>query len=309
MLYHVYGFGMKDTANNLELLDIYNRIKKNAEALTSYIQNLPNSDLRTTAIKLPIDGKEYRVLSDDESGRAMEIYSQFNAKLDQDPSRPLRLPGVIQISKQHQLPVSELVAELNAEKERFESLYIELTKGLDARKRAKKVHDALGSTSYITLQITRKITCICIELVYMGLSYHKKPNIVTLSKTEVLNRLGFLQDRPSNNAPMTEWNRTIKEAIKKVELLVEGKYLYRFTKGSFYRPMLNVKFADGRVEQPSASMPVIYFTDEFIKVNLPRKHDNAKRRSDREFNPECPDLAFANIHIRRLDEPQMIRED
>ena len=154
---------MKDTANNLELLDIYNRIKKNAEALTSYIQNLPNSDLRTTAIKLPIDGKEYRVLSDDESGRAMEIYSQFNAKLDQDPSRPLRLPGVIQISKQHQLPVSELVAELNAEKERFESLYIELTKGLDARKRAKKVHDALGSTSYITLQITRKITCICID--------------------------------------------------------------------------------------------------------------------------------------------------
>lgn len=300
---------MKDTANNLELLAIYNRIKKNAEALTAYIQNLPNSDFRITAIKLPIDGKEYRVLSDDELGQAMGIYSQFNAKLDQDPSRPLRLPGVIQISKQHQAPVYELVTNINAEKEKFESLYIESTKGLDARKRAKRVHDALGSSSFITLQITRKITCICNELVYMGLSYHKKPNIVTLSKTDVLNRLGFLQDRPSNNAPLAEWNRIIKEAIDKVELLVEGKYLYRFTKGSYYRPMLNVKFADGHVEQPSASVPVIYFTDEFIKVNLPRKHDNVKRRSDREFNPECPDLDFANIHIRKLDELQTIRED
>ncbi|WP_394222731.1 DNA replication terminus site-binding protein [Alteromonas gracilis] len=293
---------MKKTANNLELLATYKRIKENTESLTNYIRRLPTSDLRITAIKLPLDGKEYRVLTDDELDQAINIYTQFSAKMDQDPSRPLRLPGVIQMPKQHQQTVSEIINYINTEKERFESLYIDMTKGLDARKRAKVVHDALGSTSFITLQITRKVTCVCDELIYMGLSYHKKPNIVTLTKKEVLNRLGFLQDRPSQNAPIAEWKRTIKEARDRVELLVEGKYLYRYTKGSYYRPMLNIKSAQGRVEQPSASMPVFYFADDNIKVNLPRKHDNSKRRSDRAFNPECPDLAFANIHIRKVDE-------
>ena len=89
----------------------------------------------------------------------------------------------------------------------------------------------------------------------------------------------------------------------------EKKYQFRYTKGSYYRPMLNVKFSDERVKQPSASLPVIYFTDEFIKVNLPRKQDNTKRRRDRQFNPEFPDLDFANIHIRKVDDEKTIRED
>tara|TARA_Y100000310_G_scaffold116091_1_gene114730 strand:- start:28528 stop:29412 length:885 start_codon:yes stop_codon:yes gene_type:complete len=292
---------MKKTANNLELLGIYKRIKEAADDLTTYIHNLPNSDIKIAAIKLPVDGKDYRVLDDTEFKQAIDIYSQFTAKLDQDPSRPLRLPGVLQIATAHQQPVSHLVAQINTEKKRFEALYIKITKGLDARKRAKRVHDVLGSTSYITLQITRKIICISDELTYMGLSYHKKPNIVSLSKTEVLNKLGFLEDRPLSNVPISEWKRTVKEAKDRVELLIEGEYQYRYTKGSYYRPMLNIKLVNGKVKQPSASMPVIYFTDDYMKVNFPRKHDNSKRRSDRTFDPKYPDLAFANIHIRKVD--------
>jgi|GEM_PF-3102252 hypothetical protein len=300
---------MKKTANNLELLDIYKRIKQAADDLTSYIHGLPSSDIKIAAIKLPVDGKDYRVLDDTELKQAIDIYSQFSAKLDQDPSRPLRLPGVIQIATAHQLPVSDLVANINAEKERFEALYIKMTKDLDARKRAKRVHDALGSTSYITLQITRKIKCIHDELIYMGISYHRKPSIVSLTKTEVLNRLGTYMDRLMSNVPIAESNRIVKAAIERVELMDEKKYQFRYTKGSYYRPMLNVKFSDERVKQPSASLPVIYFTDEFIKVNLPRKQDNTKRRRDRQFNPEFPDLDFANIHIRKVDDEKTIRED
>lgn len=291
---------MKETADNLALLSIYNRIEADTKALSEYLYSLSPSDYSVSAIALPIEGKDYRSLSGIELEQAFDIYSQFKAKLDQDPSRPLRLPGVIQVKKHHHSQMTSIIHKINAAKDEFDALYKTMTKGLEPRKRAKRVHSALGSSSFITLQITRNIAYINDEVIYLGVSYHKKPNIVSLSKTEVLNRLALLQDRPMLGYSVSEWRLMIKNNQERVELLDETQYQFRFTKGSYYRPMVNVKFADGKVEQPSASIPVIVFTDEFVKVNLPRKHDNIKRRSDRVFDPESPNLAFAHIHIRQL---------
>lgn len=291
---------MKETDDNRALLAIYKRIETDTKAFTEYLYSLSPSDYSISAIALPVEGKDYRLLRGIELEQAFDIYNQFKAKLDQDPSRPLRLPGVIQVKKHHESQLTSIIHKINAAKDEFDVLYKTMTKGLEPRKRAKRVHSALGSSSFITLQITRNITFVNNEVIYLGVSYHKKPNIVSLSKSDVLNRLGLLQDRPMMDFSDSEWRQMIKNNKERIELLDESQYQFRFTKGSYYRPMLNVKFADGRVEQPSASIPVIVFTDEFVKVNLPRKHDNTKRRSDRLFDPESPNLSFANIHIRQL---------
>ncbi len=289
---------MKEADKNQALLKIYNRIETETKVLSDYLYALSPTDYSISAIALPVEGKDYRLLHGIELEQAIDIYGQFKAKLDQDPSRPSRTPGVIQVKKHHQSQMTSIINKINAAKDEFDVQYKKMTKGLEPRKRAKRVHSALGSSSFITLQITRNITYINDEVIYMGISYHKKPNIVALSKTEVLNRLALLQDRPMMGYSESKWRQLVKSNTERVELMDESQYHFRFTKGSYYRPMVNVKLASGKVEQPSASIPVVVFTDEYIKVNLPRKHDNAKRRSDRLFDPGSPNLTFANIHIR-----------
>ena len=288
---------MKDTSLNLELLRVFNIIESLALRLTALLHDISDHEKSVCAIKLPLEGKHYTLLERSEHGQVMEVFCQFKAKLEQDPSRPYRLPGVIQISRNHENEIALLVKEINDQKAEFESLIKKMTKGLDARSKAKRIHNALGSNAYITLQVVRKICCISDALNYIGITYHKKPNVALLTKQDVLNRLSAMYDRPKAEMPVNQWNDFINGRREAIELLDEADYSFRVTRGSYYRPMLNVRYENGKVAQPSASIPVIVFTDTFIPVSFPRFNDNEKQRSDLVFDQSSPDLSFADIHI------------
>jgi len=292
---------MEQTDKSKQLVALYEGINEGCTLLHNYLDKLDESEYEITAISLSTEGKKYRVLSSIEHGNVIDAYTEFSAKIDQDPSRPLRVPGVIQVNESHKAYLSELIGCINDKKKAFETLCRSMTKGMVARKKAKCIHDALGSTSYVTLQITRKIPFLMQKLNYLGITYHKKPNVVILEKNDVLNRLAIIQERPIKGYSQQEWQSLLKEQRERVELLDETQYCFRATKAPYYRPMVNARSEDGEVFQPSASLPVIVFTEKFMKVSLPRLTDNAKRRSDKQFDPAHPNLQFANIHIRRVN--------
>lgn len=293
-------FMVNNTAENkLELLTRFKRIQSLCETFSDALHETDCTNKTVTCIVLPNEGKKYSRLAKEDESRAFNVYSLFKARVDQDPSRPHRLPGVIQLSTSLKPLILPLIDDINHAKSAFEEQSKLLTQGMDPRNKAKTIHTALGSSAFITLQITRKIAVIDTALSYIGITYHKKPSLTALSKKDVLNRLSQLFDRPRKGYSNDNWTLMIKESVRRVELLDGSRYQFRVSKCAYYRPMVNAKQKDGKLLQPSASIPVIVFTDTPLPVNLPRFHDNENVRSDRQYDPAQPNLSYANIHISK----------
>ncbi|MFC0118244.1 hypothetical protein ACFFK7_10020 [Pseudoalteromonas xiamenensis] len=300
----------QQTAFQIDLQRSYEAIKSATREFIEYLQAVPTTDYRCTLMAIKPNQKEFSLVEADDVWQHLKIYSQFELTAEQLPTHAVRVPGVIQIRTKHMPPLLALIARINELKQGMIDLKADYKCRHRLPEHTVRRHVMKALKSVHQLQLTRFISAIEGPVRYVGLTVHKKPNSKNVSKEQALNMVSELYDKAYPSGFNTDsWQSFIDQQRVKIETLDEEKYKITIARAGAYRAMCNIEHAGGRVEQPTASMPVLIFQDEFTDVGLPREHDNKQHRSDRKLDLSKPTIPLLQLYILPIAREQLLGDN
>jgi len=284
-------------AYKLSIFNLVEKIQTAANELVSYLDNINSNAKLMKAIEIRENTKDFSILEDEDAIYQTSIYSKLVLSSEQDPKRPVRLPGVLQIKKAYEKDVMTLVSTLNNLKGDFLAEQSLLkTKGVSDLIRRNLNHEALKN--YSIKQITRMINTVSCHVKYCGLTYHTKPIVNAINKEEAIAKLNSCsQAFPPPGVDIRSWDQLLKSARVLITNVNDEKESIRIARPGSLRPMVNITLSNGDVSQPTASMPIILFTDKWVDVSYPRSNFNGNKRSDRIIDIDHPDIKFMSLHV------------
>lgn len=260
-----------------DMISIISDMKDSGQEIQSMLTQFDESLCNIIVTDMNFDTRETTILDGIEQDSALHIFSTVSYKKDQDSKEAFRRPGIIQCK-----PTLKHI--LKPELQRYQSIKaraIATNKRLiDEIKGDKNIIKELWqeSCSMLSLkQAFRQLHFVETNLSYAGLSIVKKPVVQSLTKPQAI---ALLYDK-LDSVLGSEAEEKIKQQIAKFKGTSESRFRFRLARRGAPRPVLNIRSVEGVNKQLMASMPVFVFTDNFVKVGMPKIRNGVRKsRSD-----------------------------